>query len=482
MTPEFFITLGQYVYGYSKDNGKSYYYIGKGNGDRCLSHISSKKYSINECYIIARNLEKFEDADWQSFLLESFLIVKNNLVELGDNSVHGHKHMCFKNTGYLNTLWSEFNGNKKDIAKNEMEFLLNEFVKVKGRKFLENNRPYYDHPIFTPYELCDEIIDHIGHKKLKKAESILIMYTLEFIPRLLEIGVPRESIWIYTKEEDELVKNTAKDLFDIYNYITDEDLEGMKFDVVLGNPPFSKKNRNEDNKGNKGRGTDLYDQFYEMSLNLSNKVAMIMPTSHKHQQKKHNNLIKNTANIIKFIDPSLFPTVQQEMWYIVSIKNSNKVPQEIDWKYSGEIRNNINWSKGKFNVTTDKHLLERDTQLNDSDVKIYHKINEMNGLVIKYADSGLVPVSKRFPNTGYAVLMPQQIQDTGWSKTEIIECDGKQAAMNGMNIAFVKTEEEAKKLNDYMKTDDFINEALKYRGGMGNMVLWALQSIQIKKY
>lgn len=54
----FWQTLGQYVYAYI-ENGK-WLYVGKGNGNRAVQHITTKGYDIDNLYIVARNLEKFD--------------------------------------------------------------------------------------------------------------------------------------------------------------------------------------------------------------------------------------------------------------------------------------------------------------------------------------------------------------------------------------------------------------------------------------
>lgn len=88
----FWQTLGQYVYGYKDDDGV-FTYVGKGNGNRGVQHIKTKGYDVDNLWIIAKNLERFEGKqDWQSFQLESFLIW---FFQPKDNSVSGHYEECF---------------------------------------------------------------------------------------------------------------------------------------------------------------------------------------------------------------------------------------------------------------------------------------------------------------------------------------------------------------------------------------------------
>ena len=81
---EFFETLGQYIYNYVNECDEVIY-VGKGVSDRCLAHLKDKGYRIEQCKIVARNLEKFNDKP--SLLLESFLI---NQLNPSDNVVAGH--------------------------------------------------------------------------------------------------------------------------------------------------------------------------------------------------------------------------------------------------------------------------------------------------------------------------------------------------------------------------------------------------------
>jgi len=69
--------LGSYVYGY-KDKHGDWDYIGKGVGNRVLSHIKTKGFDIENAWIIASNLEDFDDGtDGSAHALETLLIINH---------------------------------------------------------------------------------------------------------------------------------------------------------------------------------------------------------------------------------------------------------------------------------------------------------------------------------------------------------------------------------------------------------------------
>jgi len=126
---EFFLTLGQYVYQY-KDEEDLVYYTGKGNGDRCWAHVVDKGFDPNHCYIIAKNLEKFEDKkDWQSFLLESYLIATLNP---DGNSVSGHYKDCFVMTS-LSSMFSNFKSDQYDMFETLPDWYIENYDTFRGR-------------------------------------------------------------------------------------------------------------------------------------------------------------------------------------------------------------------------------------------------------------------------------------------------------------------------------------------------------------
>lgn len=259
--------------------------------------------------------------------------------------------------------------------------------------------------------------------------------------------------------------NLACQIID-HNIITEK---GMKFDVTIGNPPFSLVNK----KGGRGRGKDLYPDFYRNAITNSDVVAMIMPNTQQTVNKKHNDFLRETANRIV---PCKFDGINLATWYVISDGSDSK--PDVEWIHNGQDQNNVNFAKGKLNVSSDVDCLKRDKK-RKGDITVYHKVTGTTGLVIKYCSPKMVPKRKRFPESGYALLMPQAINDKGWSKTAIVKCTGNEAAMNGVNIAFFDTKKEAMKLRDYMKTEEYIENACKVRGGLGNMTLSAMKRVPI---
>ena len=126
---EFFETLGQYVYKYIDDES-NVLYIGKGRGNRCLWHLDDKGYKLEHCYIVARNLELFENkTDWQSFLLESWLITTETPF---DNSVSGHYKECFVMTS-LSSLFTDWKSDQHDNFESFPEWYNENYDRLRGR-------------------------------------------------------------------------------------------------------------------------------------------------------------------------------------------------------------------------------------------------------------------------------------------------------------------------------------------------------------
>lgn len=267
--------------------------------------------------------------------------------------------------------------------------------------------------------------------------------------------------------------------FEVINW---DDVGDMKFDMIVGNPPFSKAG---EGKTSGKRSEELYIQFYKWAVTRADIVAMVLPTTDKKLQKNHNDLLRQTANTITYIDDSVFPGVTMPMWYVISNKNNTSRPNNISWVLDGSVGNDIPWFKGPINMTTHKNIvgdhLGYASPQKPSDILIYHKVNATHGLVSLYCDKQYINEGALFPKTGYAVLMPQTFNDDGWSKVEIVKCNGKQTAFNGMNIVFVSKKDHGQRLIELMKTPEFIKEANKVKQGFNNMNLSCLRAIKLTR-
>lgn len=336
-----------------------------------------------------------------------------------------------------------------------------------------NNGEFMDNKVFTPVELIKEIVDQIDVSN----GTILVISNIEFALEL-----------VYTYKVDPsritllancVTKEDYAGALGINHYYNLEEVEDMNFDIIVGNPPFSAPDPNK--TAGKFAGF-LYQEFFAKSLELSNGVvAMVLPTTDRKLAKGHNELLREYANKIEYIDSSIFSGITMPMWYVICDNNSTETPDTIDWSITGDSMNTIPWTKGKVSLTGFKYIAGdhgSTVKNSDNDITIYHKVNITNGLVIKYADPIHVQKNQLFPNTGYAVLMPQTFNDDGWSLVEIVECNGRQAAFNGMNIVFTDTKEQAENLVEYMKTEEFINEGNKVKQGFNNMTRVCLRSIK----
>lgn len=134
------------------------------------------------------------------------------------------------------------------------------------------------HNIFTPFALCREVLEKIPSLD----GTILVVANLEFLYTLLMMGVDPSRVYFATPNDMKARAAKQLKIAGIYNYnnvITGEDVGDMKFDVVVGNPPYQVDSNDLDSRKRKGNPGRLFVRFVNMFRTLSKTYAVVMPST-----------------------------------------------------------------------------------------------------------------------------------------------------------------------------------------------------------
>lgn len=120
----------------------------------------------------------------------------------------------------------------------------------------------------TPLELIEEITGQLG---VSANQSILVLFTVEWALYLQEVGYNNVCV---ASNGDAVIESLCKKLGLKYQDISEIEKNKMKFDVVVGNPPYQDKVGNE----NSTSSADLASRFVLLSLSIGSIVALVIPS------------------------------------------------------------------------------------------------------------------------------------------------------------------------------------------------------------
>jgi len=132
-------------------------------------------------------------------------------------------------------------------------------------------------PPFTPTALIKEITDRLVGNVDFSTAKFLVIYTVEWANYLHAIhGVPAENITLVGDSKRLDVGAHAG-----YNIVMDSDFlsdkfnqgKDLKFDVVVGNPPFQKTFNGE----RRAKRYNLWSEFLSVAMSITDKVNFIIP-------------------------------------------------------------------------------------------------------------------------------------------------------------------------------------------------------------
>lgn len=209
--------------------------------------------------------------------------------------------------------------------------------------------------VFTPPRLIRKMMGKITFSPNSK---VLVWYNVEFLIYLVkEIGLSPKNIYIYTNTKDKLILEKQG-----YNVVYQDQVnldkvgmeyKDMKFDLILGNPPFS-KNKKEPKK--------LWSLFVVKSFDLcksDGKVALITPSSWISSTNFAHSTIKNKLQYVNLSNETseYFGNTGGTQKFIYFIAN-NKDTENCSTEFDGDVILDMNPCQTEYPpVKSTSHIL-----------------------------------------------------------------------------------------------------------------------------
>lgn len=137
--------------------------------------------------------------------------------------------------------------------------------KICNRKdFKQNNQN-----IHTPYKLCGEMLTKLNESVLL-TDKIILTFNLEFVEVLCyDCQVKKENIWFITdcSQKAKIIEHKRFNGVNVVceDYLLWSETTSMKFDIIVGNPPFQKP---DEKKKKGGASRSLWPDFVRKSLDI----------------------------------------------------------------------------------------------------------------------------------------------------------------------------------------------------------------------
>lgn len=187
----------------------------------------------------------------------------------------------------------------------------------------------------TPKNICEDIISKIRQYIHLENKKIAILFNPEFLQTLQEYKFNINNIHFFVDDKVKCAlvnkKYKLRNLYLINYDNLNKEFINMKFDVVIGNPPY------QGTTGNKGKGNILWDKFLLKSVNELVKDDGYVSLIHPSLWRKPNHELQKIflENNLKYLEihdhkdgKKYFGANTRYDWYILQ-KNSKYDETEV---------------------------------------------------------------------------------------------------------------------------------------------------------
>jgi len=347
--------------------------------------------------------------------------------------------------------------------------------------------------VFTPpcliHNMLSKIIFNFDNK-------ILVWYNVEFLIYLVkEIGFSPKNIYIYTNTKNKLILEKQgynvfyQDKVD-FDKISNE-LKKMKFDVILGNPPYQEK------VGPK-KTESLWNKFFHISIDILEQggyLSLIHPSGWRNIDGKYKNVQeKIKSKNLQFLSinnvedgQKLFNATTPFDWYVLknveyegittikfqdgsvsqtNISNLDFIPNDnfeiVKSLISNEKESSVNIIYSRSDYGTDKVNVSK-IQNDEFPYPVVYSVLSDGTVNLMYSST----------NTKGHFGIPKLILGNGANPTCFIDYNGEYG-MTQFAYGIVDTVENLVKIKEVITSKDFqkVNLATKYVATAGNPLVY----------
>lgn len=232
--------------------------------------------------------------------------------------------------------------------------------KEKRREVMENllrevaikTSPTQLQDVPTPLWLCDQIIDKLNQNvELKDCDRIAVIFNLEFVQRLIELGINPSNIWFFADSHKK--EKAAKEWYNVNVGSVTYDgsrqngeriklvpVPKKQFDCIVMNPPYQAQVQEKPGSQAKGSRNIIWDQFIRSAIQICDGgyIAAIHPPLWRKPYEHQNELfyLIRSYNLLylkmnsKDDGLKTFEKGTPFDWYIMKVVRGNKKTTIVD--------------------------------------------------------------------------------------------------------------------------------------------------------